>query len=155
MIDLTQLLAQGVYHDRLRGMRGAFNPGRPEPMDMTPLFVFLAAILATIVTILLVRRFRLRKSGAVASNRPMRFFSRVLKQLGIGLADRVLMRTVARSSGLQQPTVLLFSPELLNRHANPWLESVTIIAIRDYAKTRIAFIAAKLFPPAESAEAQP
>jgi hypothetical protein len=76
-------------------------------------------------------------------------FSQVLKKMGVGPADRLLMRSLAKDTHLQQPTVMLFSHDLFKEHAVRWLDTISLKAVEVHAQRRLEVIAGRAFPAAE------
>ncbi|MCG8405131.1 MAG: hypothetical protein MI923_08050 [Phycisphaerales bacterium] len=138
-------LAQSPYHDRIRGLRSAFDNKQTDPTDVKLILVYIVILLAVIVSLLLVKKFRLHKEGSLAPQQPFKLFNRVLKQMEISLVDRILLRMLARSTHMLQPTVMLFSPELFEQHAGRWADSITFKFAQSHARRRLNAVAEKAF----------
>lgn len=149
MIRTNLLLAQTPYQNRLQGLRGAFNQRQNDPTDVTGILIFFAAVALLIVALVLVKRFRARKEGRFAPRHPLRLFTLVLKKMGVGLTDRILMRSLARAARLPQPTLMFFSPSLYERHARRAADAIAVKALRAHARRRVEAIGRKAFTAAE------
>lgn len=64
-----------------------------------------------------------RRSGG-DMNRPLTLYRRVLRRLPLGRAQRGIARRMARDLELPNPTVLLLSAELFDRHAARWMRDL-------------------------------
>jgi hypothetical protein len=126
--------------------RNALPRERGEPSVWAAAGMFVAILLAVILVLYVIARLLQPGSGDNGTRSPMRFFVYALKQLGIGWTDRLLLRMAARQSGLAQPTVLLFTPELWRRHAGQWAESLAFAPLRLMARERFRALAEKVFP---------
>jgi hypothetical protein len=131
------ILAQVDYTMRLQGLKNAFHPNENEPPDLISFFGFAVAVIATVGTFMLVRAIWRRKSGVGVSSRPFRLFTLALKKLGVRLPDRILLRLAARQCGLRHPVLILFSPELLERYAGEWADSIALRPLQAYARRRV------------------
>ncbi len=140
------------YAERVRGLRSAFQPIEAEPPDVQKILNFCMIGLAALAALLISRGIWQRRSGKNAARNPMWLFSHVLKQLGIGYSDRFLLKSAARSTSLKQPTLMLFSPALLERYAGLWADSIPVRPVRERVRTRLIAIAEKAFPPEDEAE---
>ena len=92
------------------------------------------------------------------STQATRLFTHCLRRLGLRLTDRVLLRLAARRCALRQPTVMLFSPKLLERHAGEWAAKLPIVSLRPWATRRIHAMTTLLFgktPVVDAAAGQP
>ncbi len=149
MMQYVFLLAQTPYENRLRGLRGAFENKKTDPADIKMLVAMIIALVAVILIVAVLKRVRQKKQGRTAPHHPLKLFSHVLKKMGIGPADRFLMRSLAKDTHLQQPAVMLFSHELFKQHAVAWLETISLKPVETHAKRRLQIIAHKAFPVAE------
>ncbi len=149
MMQYLYLLAQSPYENRLKGLRGAFHEKKTDPADVEMMIAMIVALAALIALIALTKKIKQRKAGKAAPQHPLKLLSHVLKKMGVGPADRFLMRSLARDTHLQQPTVMLFSHELFKEHAVRWLETITIGAFESHARRRLKIIARRAFPVVE------
>lgn len=147
MIERIQLFAQTPYENRLQGLRGAFNNRKSDPMDTTMILGFLAAVAVVVFTVLAVKHIRMRRSGRLAPRHPSNLFSQAMKKMGVGWTDRILMRWLARSMHMQQPTLMFFSPVLYERYARRSAEGIAVKSLRNHACRRVAEIAEMAFQP--------
>ncbi len=146
MIQPLSIFAQVDYSTRVRGLRNAFQPNRTQPPELENILIFLGALVAATCAILIVKHIWRRKTGKLPSQRPAKLFSCALKKLGASLTDRILLRLAARNSGLQHPTLILFSPELFERYAGMWADSIAVKPLRDYTRERFNLLAETAFP---------
>ncbi len=146
MIQLLPILAQVDYATRVRGLRGAFQPNRAEPPELGNILIFLGLLVTAAIAYLIGRRIWRRKTGKLPSQRPAKLFSGALKKLGARLPDRILLRMAARNSHLPHPTLMLFSPELLERYAGRWADSIAVKPLREYTRKRFNALAERAFP---------
>ncbi len=154
MIQPSLIIAAGLYTNRFNGLRTAFNKTEAPSSDFAPLIGFSVGVLGLVAMILFVRRMYRGKTDKPTARRPSRLLSLSLKQMGISFADRVLMRIIANKIGLKHPTIMLMSPDLLERHAGGFLDEIgERNPLRDYARTRLGEIAKQAF--AEPAPPQP
>lgn len=147
MMNLMLLLAQSPYQNRIKGLRGAFDNKQNDPMDVMLILVYIGVLVTVIMSLLIVNKIRLHKKSNQAPQQPYKLFNRVMKQMKIGASDRVLMRMLARSTHMPQPTVLFFSPELFEQHVERWTDSLSLKLLQDSARRRLDVISEKIFPP--------
>ncbi len=151
--SLLSVIGQVDYAERVRGMRNAFRPIEAETPDFQEILNFCMIGLAMLAVVLIARGIWQRRSGGNAARNPMRLFTYSLKQLSIGYSDRFLLKAASRSKSLKQPTLMLFSPALLERYAGHWADSIPVRPVREHVRNRLAVIAEKAFPPeAEAAQ---
>lgn len=149
MNEFTASLAQVDYTMRLKGMQRAFQPNQLDPQEFFQILVFLAVVFALVISILAGRMIWRHKTGKLASGRPAKLFTHVLKQLGVRLPDRILLRIAAANSGLRQPTLMLFSPELYERYAGRWADAIAIRPLREHIRKRINALGEEAFASGE------
>ncbi|MFQ5423893.1 MAG: hypothetical protein ACE5F9_07925, partial [Phycisphaerae bacterium] len=145
MNQLACLLAQAGRSTSLKGLRQAFpREGRDSQEMLKSLAVVAVAFAIAIFLIWCARYFHggVRRSPVTKA---FRLFSQCLSQLGVGYTDRLLLRMAARQCELEQPTVMLFSPTLMDRFAGRWAELLPVEALRPWATRRIRGVSAKLF----------
>lgn len=152
MIPLSAILAQTRLTQRLKSLEDAFKQANTAPPDWGTIAVLITVLAAVIFALVLTRRIRQRQSGELFAKRPYKLFAYALRELGVRYSDRVLARMAARSCGLRQPTVMLFSPDLMESTIGHWANSLALGPLRRHARERFNVIAAKAFPqPADSA----
>lgn len=149
MMPYLRLLAQSPYENRLKGLRGAFHEKQTDPADLQMIVALVVALGALILLLAVMKHARQRKAGKAAPHHPLTLFSHVLKRMGVGPADRFLMRSLAKDTHLQQPTVMLFSHDLFQEQAARWLETLSFGAIESHARRRLKVIALRAFPVTE------
>lgn len=151
------LLGQADQAAPWEGVKNAFRNALPrergEPSVWTTAGTFVAVLLAVIFTLYLIARLLQRGTVDDSKRTPMRFFAFSLKQIGVGWLDRLLLRMAARHSGLPQPAVMLFTPELWRKHAGEWAEKLALPPLRLFARDRFRAVAEKAFPPSSGARA--
>jgi len=103
-----------------------------------------------VVTYILVRR-QERQHRGDPPRRPIKLFRDLLDHLSLGGAEKQLLQSVAHRNQLANPTVLLLSPALFDRHTARYLAQRPV----DIPKTRlsvevelIARLREELFPGA-------
>lgn len=147
---VSSVLAQGDSMDPWEGVQKAFRNALPrehgEPSVWAAAAVFVSGLLALVIILYVIARVVQRGRVEESARTPMRFFSFALKQLDVGVLDRLLLRRLARASGLPQPTVMLFSPDLWEEHAGQWADKLVFPPLRAYARDRVHAVAAKAFP---------
>ncbi len=146
MIQLAAIFAQADYAKRLRGLSGAFQSNEGGPSELRQILGFFAMVAAIIVGMLLARAIWRRRGDKCVGQKPAKLFAYILKQLGIRLPDRVLLRCAARNCDLKHPAMMLMSPQLLERSAGRWADSITVKPVREHVRRRIAALADKAFP---------
>jgi len=137
MIPFLPILAQTQYRNRLKGLRSAFNNKETEATDVKSIVVFFAVLAAIIIVIGIVHRLRQSRKRRAVTAHPSRLFNQVMKRLGVGFADRMMMRFLAGQCGLEQPTVLFFNRGFFDRQAGQWVESISLKPLQDYSRARI------------------
>ncbi|MFQ5429327.1 MAG: hypothetical protein ACE5E1_03360 [Phycisphaerae bacterium] len=147
MISPAVFLAQSPYETRLRGLRGAFDNRQNDPVDVQMIVVYLAVLGALILALVLYQRLRIRREDKRTPRHPMKLFNRVLRELGVGFVDRLLMRSLARSLPMEQPTTVLFNRSLFDQYRDRWLKSIGLVPLQAHAQRRLFAVAEKAFPP--------
>ncbi len=137
--------AQVDYATRVQGLQGAFRRSGAEPTDFRNLYFFLAIVAVLLVLLVIARNVQQRGGSEPSPRKPYALFSHMLRKLGVGLTDRVLLRYAARKCHLRQPTVMLLHPDLLWNSVGRWADSLTFAPFRDYARQRLAAVAARAF----------
>lgn len=126
--------------ERLRGIR--------DHLAMDSTFLDLAIVLLVVATIVvvvfgslaLIHRRRTRRI-----RNPGRLFRELLRRLPLDGPQRDLLRRIARDLRLDQPAVLVLSPQVFRSHANRWM-SLARRANRE-TERRVTRFAETLFPP--------
>lgn len=137
------LIAQAARTRNL--FQDAFPQEGRDSMDvLNSMAAVVFAFALSIALVYFLRRMRtsMRHSPSIQATR---LFSLCLRRMGLRLSDRVLLRWAARRCALQQPTVMLFSPELLELHAGRWAAELPIVALRPWATGRIRALTDVLF----------
>lgn len=131
------------------GVRGAFQHSLPRPEDqLSPLKTTLVfvGILSSVVLVFYVAARLMNRRGVVETVRPPnRFFARLLRDMGVGWLDRVLLLRAARRSRLPQPAIMMLAPGLFEKHAGTWADSLNM-ALRAFVRARFAHVSAIAFP---------
>ncbi len=146
MNQFVAILAQVDYSMRLKGLSRGFQATKGEPPEINKILVFFAMVLAMVAAVVIVRAIWRRKTNKRNAQKPTRLFSHVLKHLGVRLRDRILLRIAARNCDLEQPTVMLFSPELLEQYAGRWADAIVVKPLREHARKRVDALARRVFP---------
>ncbi len=80
------------------------------------------AILALAALLLIVHRLQEQRGRKPPPNDPKRLFHKVLRELGLNVMERELLRQMASDLRLEHPTASLLSPALFDRHVRQWRE---------------------------------
>ena len=128
--------------------------GRDSAEVLNSMTIVVLAFASSIALVYFLRRMRtgMRQSSSIQATR---LFTHCLHRLGLRLTDRVLLRLAARRCALRQPTVMLFSPELLERHAGKWAAELPIVSLRPWAMLRIQALTTALFGNAPARQPDP
>jgi len=145
MLHLSTILAQVDYAMRLKGMSSAFQSGQGEPDSTFAIFGFLPILFTLLLALLIARSIQRRRTAKRSSQQSAKLFTYALRQLDTRRSDRILLRMAARDSGLRQPVLMFFSPELLERYAGLWADSIAVKPLRQYARRRVDLIAETAF----------
>ncbi len=118
--------------------------GRDSAEVLSSMAIVVLAFASSIAFVYFLRHMRtgMRRSPSIQATR---LFTHCLRRLDLRLTDRVLLRLAARRCALRQPTVMLFSPELLERHAGEWAAELPIVSLRPWATRRIQALTTVLF----------
>ncbi len=141
----ASLPAQADYARRVQGLQGAFRQTGDQPTSMRSLYLFMAIVMALLILLVAVRNLQQRGTSEPSPRKPYALFTLMLRRLDIGLADRFLLRFAARKCGLRQPTAMLLHPTLFQSSVGRWADSLTFAPLRDYARQRLAVVAARAF----------
>lgn len=143
MTSPTQLIAQANRVGYL--FRDAFPPkGRDSTETLKTMVVVVLAFASSIALVYVLRHVR-TKTRESPSIQAVRLFRQCLRQLGLRFTDRILMGLAARRCALDEPIVMLFSPELLERHAGRWAAKLPTGPLRHWATNRILDLTPVLF----------
>jgi hypothetical protein len=126
-------------------LQSAMHPSQVGPSWILTVLGLVAGLVCVLLILAIIKSRKQAQDGSIRSCRPRRLFNQALKSLGIGLPDRIMMRMIARKARIPQPTVMLLSPALLQRHAATWLNSITIPMLRRRARARLRTVAARAF----------
>ena len=146
MNPVMNILAQSVYNDRLKSLRGAFNENEGDSGDIGKLYFFGALVVVLFVALVVARRAAQKDGSKPSATKPLKLFSKVLKEMGTPLFSRYLMRAAARQSHLRQPVVMFFNPDLFERYAGRWADTLVVRSLRPYAKKCVGLVAKQAFP---------
>ncbi len=139
---MTIILAEAVMSDRAREfleyMKWDFREGRGSSTEIgRQIAIVFTVFLVFIVVLYSLSVLQRRRTNPVA-RQPQKLFRSLLRGLSLSTLDRILLRMVARSSGLQQPAAMLLSPELLERASRHWNEQVMLQSVRSSTWTRLS-----------------
>jgi hypothetical protein len=126
-------------------LQSAMYPSQVGPPWVLIFLGVVAGLVSLLLILALIKSRRQGQEGSSRACRPKRLFNKALKALGVGLLDRVMMRMIARKTRIPQPTVMLFSPAILQRYATAWIDSITIPMLRRRARARVKVVAARAF----------
>ena len=121
------ILAQTPYHNRLEGLRGAFNE-RPSSSssDTSGAFILIGAAIAIFVLWLILQRANESRQERTRTVRAGKIFNRLLVKFGLSWADRCLLKMLARESGLARPAIIFFDEYLFDQQTQKWIDSISL-----------------------------
>ena len=94
--------------------------------NSVPRLLTTVAVLAAIPALAAVSyNFLQKRRTAAEVSRPRTLFRRVLRKLPLGRGQRAIARRMARDLHLPNPTILVLSAELFDRHAARWMGSMS------------------------------
>ncbi len=131
------LLAQVQKSSKLREIAEGFQHNDSRPTELPGFQWFIRVFGLLFVALLFVAWWSQRKSRKAARFTPFRLYAQALHTMGLGLFDRILLRFVARSSEMDQPVVLLFSPALLDQQISAWTGRLSLSPVRRYFRRRL------------------
>lgn len=140
------LLAQSPYQNRLQGLRGAFDDRQSNPTDVTGFFVFFGCVIAIAVIWIFVRKMAIRRRPENDHSHPVRHFDMILRKMGIGLRDRLILRLFARGVRLPNPALVFFDEEVFDRHADRWIDELAFAPIKRRARAGVDLLRSRAFP---------
>ena len=125
--------------ERVHGIRDRFATGG-STADVMQVLVLLAVglLLLYLVTVVL-QHYRRRQI-----NNPRKLFGEVLCQLPLSVAQRDLLRRIARELGLDHPAVLVLSPQVFRSYSNRWMSASR--SANQVTRQRLDELAQALFP---------
>ncbi|HVP09890.1 MAG TPA: hypothetical protein VMV94_01740 [Phycisphaerae bacterium] len=149
MTPSALILAQAAPRKGLQSLfenlQSAMHPNQVGPPAVMLVLGFVAGIIALLLVLAIIKSRRQTQDSVSRTSRPMRLFSKALKNMGISFPDRVLMRIVARRARVAQPAIMLFSPDLLERYSAVWIDSLGFRPLRARIRARLKAVAAKAF----------
>lgn len=139
---MTLMIAEAVLSDRARQfleyMKWDFREGRGSSTEIGRQIAYvLAAFLVFLLVLYWLSVAQRRRTNPIA-RQPQKLFRAVLRDLGLSFSDRLLLQSVARTSGFKQPTAMLLSPELLERASRQWHDGVLLKSVRSAAWRRLS-----------------
>ena len=145
MTPCLMILAQVQKSAKLEKIAEGFQYDDRRALELPGLQWFLVAFGLLFVLMLLVAWRSHRNAGPSSQISPARFFAKALRELGLRMDDRALLRWIARRSALDQPIVLLFSPALLDQQASSCVDRRSPAPLRRYARQRMDAIMGPVF----------
>lgn len=149
MTPPTDMFAQGSAADPLQGffqsLQSALHPDRLGSPGVLLTVGFVGGIIALLLGLAFLRSRRQEAIATPSAGRPTRLLARTLREMGVGLHDRLLMRVIAAKVRLRQPAVMLFSPVLFDQHTLPWANNLKVAFLRRLVRARLKIVAAKAF----------
>ncbi len=140
------LLAQTPYHDRLKGLRGAFND-RPSSSssDTSGAYILIGAAVAIFILWLILQRANESRQERRHTVRAGKIFNRLLVKFGLSWADRCLLKMLARESGLTRPAIIFFDEYLFDQQTQKWIDSISLGFFKRRASASVERIRARAF----------
>lgn len=89
---------------------------------LTLLYAAVAVAVLVGLLVLLHRAQHRRATGPPVEN-PRKLFDTVIRDLGLGVVQRDLLRRMASDLEMEQPTILLLSPAIFMKYARKWSAS--------------------------------
>ena len=142
MTDRVGILAIG-QSDRLEALREYFVKG--DPSSVGPSLGWLAAVAVALLALLWIAHVCSDRPRRAARPHPHRLFRRLMKQSGLSLSDRLLLRQIARHAQLDNPTLLLLSPQLMARYTHRWARLITAERLKRTGLSKTDTICRRLF----------
>lgn len=145
---MSVMLAEAVLSDRAREfleyMKWDFREGRGSSTEIGRQIAYvLAAFLVFLLILYWLSVAQRRRTNPIA-RQPQKLFRVLLRDLGLSLVDRVLLKSVARTSGFKQPAAMLLSPDLLERASRRWHDGVMLQSVRSAAWTRLSEVCRRI-----------
>ena len=135
--------------DSARKLQDAFRnqrPGEVSPFETTAQFI--VVMLLVVAALFCVIKLTQRRSMPAAARNPRRFFSQMLRKLGAGPVDRIILQRAARHAGMEHPAMMLLGPELMEKYAGTWADRIAVPIIRENVRHRIERISRRAFASA-------
>ncbi len=152
MTPTASLLAQTEMLNRIRGVREGFRHQPSYTWESGTFFWFLGALAVGLLGLLILMRWKRQNGSAQAAKAsPVGLVNAALKELGVGLGDRILVWRLARRSRLPQPAVMFFSPALFDRYSRAWVNRLMTRPLRHYVLARLDGVAALAFVSEDAA----
>ena len=129
--------------ERVHGIRDRFATGGSTTDVMQVLVLLAVGLLVLYLAAVLWQHHRRRQI-----NNPRRLFGEVLRQLPLSVAQRDLLRRIARELGLDHPAALVLSPQVFRSHANRWMSASH--SANQVTRERLDGLAQALFPRADA-----
>ncbi len=158
------LLSNITRDERMRSIREAVRRHENTPGSLqTELLIILATLVVIALGLMILAGLQRTKRQRSPRN-PGRLFREVLRPLELSFSERLLLRRVARNLKLNQPTMLLLSPQYFSQSADNLLKHSPWASARTSLRARLEAISRKLFgqpllkqdaPPAEEPEPEP
>jgi hypothetical protein len=142
MTEWVGVLAIG-QSDRLEALREYFVKG--DPSSVWPGLGWLAAVAVALLALLWIAHMYSDRPKRAARPHPHRLFRKLMKQSGLPLSDRLLLRQIARHAQLGNPTLLLLSPQLMARYAHRWARLITAERLKRTGLSKTDAICRRLF----------
>ena len=129
--------------DRLDALREYFVKG--DPSSVWPALPWLGAVAAMLLALLWIAHIRWDHPRRATRPHPHRLFRRLLRELGLPLSDRLLLRRIARHAQLDNPALLLLSPQLMARYTHRWAHLIVSDGLKRTGVSRADAICRHLF----------
>lgn len=139
------VLAQVQNSSKLRKIAEGFQHDDSRAMELPGFQWFIRVFGVLFAALLLFAWWSQRKRRGATRFTPSRLYAQALHTMGVGLFDRMLLRLVARSSELDQPVVLLFSPALLDQQISAWTGRFSFSPLRRYFRRRLDAAGVEIF----------
>lgn len=143
------IIAQTPYHNRLEGLRGAFNDRPSNPTDTSGALILIGAAVALLVLWLILQRSNGSRGDRSRSNRTGKIYPRILKKFDLTLPDRLFLKMFAREANLTQPAIIFFDEQLFDRHSARWLDSMSMSFLRHRAQAAFDRVRMIAFPDSD------
>jgi len=140
-----QLLAQTPYHNRLQGLRGAFNDRPSSSSDSSGAFILIGAAIAIFILWLILQRANESRQDRTRTVRAGKIFNQLLIKFGLNWMDRFLLKMLARESGLARPAIIFFDEYLFEQQTQKWVDSISLGFFKRRAVQSVERIRARAF----------
>jgi len=129
--------------DRLDALREYFVKG--DPSSVWPGLPWLGAVAAMLLALLWIAHVRWERPRRAARPHPHRLFGKLLRELGLPFSDRFLLRRIARHARLDNPSLILLSPQLMARYAHRWAGLIAADGLKRRGLSKTDAICRRLF----------